>query len=483
MDMASHSMTRKGLFAGVLVAAAALFFVFASTPRAFAFPSVGGTQFGTQCDMCHTGGGTAPVVTLVSNDGTTATYSVAANGIEWAVFNGTTHVAGKENGSNNQFAVPVGSTYTIFDVLGDPGAGSSGKATVTPADGGGGGTTTTYTITSSAGANGAISPSTAQTVDSGSNVTYTITPNSGFHIDTLTVDGTAVTAGSTYTFTNVTANHTIAVTFAADAASSQYTLTSSVDGGHGSISPSLLATVDAHSSYSFRLQPDPGYHVDKILVDGNQVSPTLGGMLTFSDISANHSIIVSFAAGALPGSYALMPTIGSHGSVVPAVNGASFGSIITLAPHSTYCFRVKADLGYHVDTVLVDGKAKPLTAGGLITFSDLTASHTFAVTFAPNAATSLSVKASSTSLTHGKTVTLSSILKGGVSAGTKVTFQVKAPGSSTFTTVSSVGITASGAASVKYKLSKKGTYYFRVSFPGNTSFAPSTSSSIKVGSK
>ncbi|MBP6855670.1 MAG: DUF2341 domain-containing protein [Candidatus Pacebacteria bacterium] len=72
---------------------------------------------------------------------------------------------------------------------------------------------TTYTITSSAGSNGSISPSGATTVNNGDNQTFTITANSGYHISDVMVDGSSVGAVSSYTFNNVTAGHTISATF------------------------------------------------------------------------------------------------------------------------------------------------------------------------------------------------------------------------------------------------------------------------------
>lgn len=75
----------------------------------------------------------------------------------------------------------------------------------------------THTITASAGGNGSISPSGSVSVNDGSDQAFTITPNSGYHIDTVTADSVAVSATSPYTFTNVTANHTISATFVADA--------------------------------------------------------------------------------------------------------------------------------------------------------------------------------------------------------------------------------------------------------------------------
>ncbi|HJV90257.1 MAG TPA: hypothetical protein VJ623_08145 [Holophagaceae bacterium] len=72
----------------------------------------------------------------------------------------------------------------------------------------------TYTITASAGANGSVSPAGTVTVASGGSQTFTITPNAGYIISGVSVDGVAKGAISTYTFSNVTANHTLAATFA-----------------------------------------------------------------------------------------------------------------------------------------------------------------------------------------------------------------------------------------------------------------------------
>ena len=72
---------------------------------------------------------------------------------------------------------------------------------------------TEHTITATAGENGSISPNGAVKVKAGENQTFTITPNEGYEIDTLTVDGEAVTASTSYTFSKVNDDHTIDVTF------------------------------------------------------------------------------------------------------------------------------------------------------------------------------------------------------------------------------------------------------------------------------
>jgi hypothetical protein len=72
----------------------------------------------------------------------------------------------------------------------------------------------TYTITASASSGGTISPSGTITVSSGTSKTYRITPaNRNFKISRVVVDGTNKGAISSYTFTNITAKHTISAYF------------------------------------------------------------------------------------------------------------------------------------------------------------------------------------------------------------------------------------------------------------------------------
>ena len=57
-------------------------------------------------------------------------------------------------------------------------------------------------------------PSGAVAVKYGANKTFTIKPNTSYHVANVLVDGVSVGAVTTYTFSNVTANHTISATFA-----------------------------------------------------------------------------------------------------------------------------------------------------------------------------------------------------------------------------------------------------------------------------
>ncbi|MBS1742523.1 MAG: fibronectin type III domain-containing protein, partial [Bacteroidetes bacterium] len=73
-------------------------------------------------------------------------------------------------------------------------------------------TINTHTITVTAGSNGSISPSTGS-VNCGSNATYTITPDACYSVADVIVDGVSQGALTTYTFSNVTAPHSISATF------------------------------------------------------------------------------------------------------------------------------------------------------------------------------------------------------------------------------------------------------------------------------
>src|SRR5207253_2174141 len=75
--------------------------------------------------------------------------------------------------------------------------------------------TTTYTVTPSAGANGSITPNTAQVVYSGGSVDFTAAPAAGYTVSQWLVNGSVQigATGDTYTVSNITANTAVRVTF------------------------------------------------------------------------------------------------------------------------------------------------------------------------------------------------------------------------------------------------------------------------------
>ncbi|MDR3118669.1 MAG: M12 family metallo-peptidase [Mediterranea sp.] len=160
-------------------------------------------------------------------------------------------------------------------------------------------TAPTHTITASAGTNGSISPSGTVQVNHGSSQKFDLTPDTGYEIDQVLVDGvnnTAAVTSDSYTFSNITANHTISVTFKLK----KYTITAAA-GANGSISPSGAVQVNHGSSQKFDFTPDTDYEILQVLVDGvNNTAAVTSGSYTFSNVMANHTISVTFKLSCIP---------------------------------------------------------------------------------------------------------------------------------------------------------------------------------------
>lgn len=185
-----------------------------------------------------------------------------------------------------------------------------------------------------AGGQGAVSPPGPLTVTKGATPTYVFAPITGWHVATVTVDGVPVnmTGTNTYTFPPVTTNHALAVTFAQD----MLTITASVSGAGGTISPSGAQSVAFGSMPTFTFIPDAGYKVGTILVDGAAVSMSAPNQYTFSTVVTNHTISVSFTAD----------------------GGPVAGAMTVSAPYSASVAKGhKVGLKYRVDQAILGGTA------------------------------------------------------------------------------------------------------------------------------
>ena len=76
----------------------------------------------------------------------------------------------------------------------------------------------------------------------------------------MVVDSVSQGAISSYTFSNVTANHSIAATFTA--VDTTYTITASAGTG-GTISPSGAVTVTSGGSRTFTITANSGYRIER----------------------------------------------------------------------------------------------------------------------------------------------------------------------------------------------------------------------------
>jgi len=223
---------------------------------------------------------------------------------------------------------------------------------------------TQFIIHASAGDNGSISPNGDITKDYGSSQQFTALPNTGYEVNEWTVDGNSVqTGGTTYTLSNITAAHTVHVTFKI----LTYTVTASA-GDNGSISPNGDITKDYGSSQQFTALPNAGYEVNEWTVDGNSVQ-TGGTTYTLSNITAAHTVHVTFKIL----TYTVTASAGANGSISP--NGD-----IMKDYGSSQQFTALPNTGYEVNEWTVDGNSVQ-TGSTTYMLSDITATHTVTVTF------------------------------------------------------------------------------------------------------
>ena len=220
------------------------------------------------------------------------------------------------------------------------------------------------TITASAGPNGSISPAGAVNVNYGSSQTFTFTPDTGYSVYQVLVDNVAVTLSSnnSYTVSNVTSNHTIAVSFI-----QSYIITASA-GSNGSISPSGAVSVDVGASQKFTITANTGYSINEVLVDNVAVTLDPGNTYTISDVTAAHTITASFIPN-----YTITAISGANGRITPSgavIVNSGASQTFTVTPNSTT----------YTAVLTVDGLPATLT-NNTYTFNNVRSSHTISVSF------------------------------------------------------------------------------------------------------
>ena len=103
----------------------------------------------------------------------------------------------------------------------------------------------------------------------------------------MAVDGVNQGAISSYTFSSLSASHTISATFS----QITYTITATA-GANGSISPSGAVSVNYGTNKSFTMTPNSGYAIADVVVDGFSQGGITG--YTFNNVMASHNISVTF---------------------------------------------------------------------------------------------------------------------------------------------------------------------------------------------
>ena len=218
----------------------------------------------------------------------------------------------------------------------------------------------------------------------------------------------------------------------------------------------------------------------------NPLTPGLNSVrITVTDLAGNMSNeVVDVVNYGYANTVNVNATAGAHGSISPV-------GIVSVSVNTTPTFNVAADQGYVIDTLLVDGS--PVSAAaGLTTYSYAltvgTVDHDVLATFKASSptppsgptATTISLKGTATTILRYKYLGLSTVLSGGVPAGTMVRYEIKKPHSNTYVLLTTRSVNAAGAVNYRYKMPARGTYYFRVRFLGTSAFKAVCSLSWKV---
>ena len=179
-----------------------------------------------------------------------------------------------------------------------------------------------YNIIAFAGTGGSISPTGSNGltyVSPGATPTYTITAQAGYNISGVVVDGHPVNWGGglqsgSYTFNPVSRNSVITATFVR----TNFNISATAGPG-GTISPSGNVSVPYGDDRIFTITPDYGYFIERVLIDGVPTFTT--SVQEFLEVSANHTISVTFAPNANTGLYCLSVISGVGGSVSGTESG------------------------------------------------------------------------------------------------------------------------------------------------------------------
>lgn len=199
--------------------------------------------------------------------------------------------------------------------------------------------------------------------------------NDGYYIDSVTVDDKEQDIGKytregKYTFDKVQGDHKIVVKTAKN---ELFKITTSIDEG-GTITPSD-DKAELHKTKTVEWKAKDGYHIASVTVDGQEKTDMAGkasGSITFNEITSDHEVVVKTAKDETK-TYKITTSI-KNGTITPSEDSVKEKESKTV--------EWKADKGYHVLKVTVDGKEIPNAKGttsGKYEFSDIAGDHTVTV--------------------------------------------------------------------------------------------------------
>jgi hypothetical protein len=198
-----------------------------------------------------------------------------------------------------------------------------------------------YTLSASAGLNGAITPNGTIAAMLGTSKLFTVAANTGYHITDITLDNLSQGALASYTLNNITQPHRIVANFAKNTYNLNVTQTQ-----NGQISPGT-STIGYGDTPTFTITPNEGYSITNITANGKSISvnSTSGQTYQFGSVTADGSLTASFAIKKF--------TI----QVTQTVNGTITPGTTTVSYNDSQTFTITPQNGCHIVDVLVNRKS------------------------------------------------------------------------------------------------------------------------------
>jgi len=222
-------------------------------------------------------------------------------------------------------------------------------------------TINTYTLNVNVLGSGSVIPA-GGTYEYETVITLTAIPDTGWHFAGWSGDVSSLTNPITIT---IDSDKTVTATFEINA----YTIVASAEAG-GTITPSGTVSITYGVDQTFTINADAGYHIKDVLVNGNSVGAVSNYM--FTNINSDHSIKATFTIN----SYTITTSSGPGGSINPS-------RTITANYGENMSFEIKADQGFLIYKVIVDGKPvnipDPVTV--VYAFESISSNHTISAEF------------------------------------------------------------------------------------------------------
>jgi Divergent InlB B-repeat domain len=194
-----------------------------------------------------------------------------------------------------------------------------------------------------------------------------------------------------------------------DATVTTYTVTASVSGGHGTISPASQP-VNAGATATFAVTPNSSYHIASVTGDTCTVSNTSGATWTSSAINQDCAVTATFAID----TFTVTASVnGSHGTIAPPSQSVNSGDAAT--------FTVMPDVGYHVISVIGSTCTPTQGTGTTWTAANITANCAVTATF------------------EADVFTVTTSVSSGGGTATPLTQTVNAGASAAFTIIPAIG--------------------------------------------